>query len=38
MNNNLKKGIELIFSTLFPYETSFFKKMENLILFFKHLY
>ena len=23
--NNLKKGIELIFSTLFPYETSYFK-------------
>lgn len=29
--NNLKKGIELIFSTLFPYETSYFK-MENFYL------
>lgn len=28
--NNLKKGIELIFSTLFPYETSYFKNGKFL--------
>ena len=28
MNKNSKKGIELIFSTLFPYETSCFLKWK----------
>lgn len=28
MNKNSKKGIELIFNTLFPYETSYFKKWK----------
>ena len=28
MNKNSKKGIELIFSTLFPYKTSYFKKWK----------
>ena len=32
MNKNSKKGIELIFSTLFPYEQVIFKKMENFYL------
>ena len=31
MNKNSKKGIELIFSTLFLYETSFFKKNGKFI-------